>query len=97
MTLKRPMGIHVYNKAARPGSEGGNGSNQQVHINTAGPATQPRCTKMSGWCSGMGQHPMQLRLFALDGALTEPYAPARAKGNNAATSAAAGEVRRAKQ
>ena len=78
--------------AARPGSEGGNGSNQQIHNNTAGQATQPRCTKVSGWRSGTRQHPIQMRLFALDGAWAEPYVPARA-GNDAAMSAAAGEGR----
>ena len=80
--------------AARPGSEGGNGSNQQIHNNTAGQATQPRCTKVSGWCSGMGQHPLRLRLFALDGALSESYPPSACVGNDAATSATAGEGRR---
>ena len=86
----------ITKNAARPGSEGGNGFNQPVYLNTAGPATQPRCTKVSGWRSGTRQHPIQMRIFALDGALSEPYMPARS-GNNAVMSAAAGEARRAQQ
>ena len=77
--------------AARPGSEDGNGSNQPVYPNTVGPA-KPRCTKVSGWCSGTRQHPMQLRIFALDGALTEPYMPVRRR-RKSTTYAAAGEGR----
>ena len=73
--------------AARPGSEGGNGSTQLVYANTTGRLAQPHCTPMPDRCATTAQGAVQLRLFALDGVLSEPYVPARAKGNVAATAA----------
>ena len=78
--------------AARPGSEGGEGTNRLSYISTPGLSAQSYCTVITSQCGGTGRRPVQLRLFALDGALSEPYMPARA-GNDAAMSAASGEGR----
>lgn len=85
-------GIPINDNAARLGSGGGKGTDRHEYDSTTASAAQPRCTKVSGWRSGTRQHPIQMRLFALDGALSEPYMPARA-GNDAAMSAASGEGR----
>ena len=74
--------------AARPGSEGGEGTNQLSYISTPGLSAQSYCAVITSKCGGTGRRPVQLRLFALDGALSEPYMAACA-GNDAATSAAA--------
>ncbi len=65
---------------------------KRVFSNGIGLSVPEVAEKVPDRCDGMGQHPIQLRLFALDGALSEPYVPARA-GNDAAMSAAAGEGR----
>ena len=83
-------GIPINDNAARLGSGGGKGTDRHEYDSTTASAAQPRCTKVSGWRSGTRQHPIQMRLFALDGALSEPYMPVRV-GNGAAMSAAAGE------
>lgn len=74
--------------AARPGSEGGNGSNQLIHLNTAGLATQPRCTSMPDRGAARKERAEQLRLFSIDGAWTEPYTPPTRAGNDASIAAA---------
>ncbi len=66
---------------------------QHAYTNTADLSAQPRCTSMPDRLATTKQRAVQLRLFALDGAWAEPYVPARAKGNVAATSAAAEEGR----
>lgn len=78
--------------AARPGSEGGENSHQLLYANTTGRLAQPHCTPMPDRCATTAQGAVQLRLFSLDGALSEPYVPARA-GNDATTTSAAGEGR----
>lgn len=83
---------HLKTKAARPGSVGGEGIGQRPYNNMTAPAAQLRCTPMPGQGFTTEQRAEQLRLFALDGVLSEPYVPARA-GNDAAMSAAAGEGR----
>ena len=80
-------GIPINDNAARLGSGGGKGTDRHEYDSTTASAAQPRCTKVSGWRSGTRQHPIQMRLFALDGVLSEPYVPAHA-GNGAAMSAA---------
>ena len=87
---------HRKAEAARVGSRGGERINQPSHCTTADIAAQPRCTSLPDRRATTKQRAVQLRIFALDGAWAEPYV-ARAKGNKATTSAAAGEVRRAKQ
>ena len=79
---------HLKTKAARPGSVGGEGIGQRPYNNMMAPAVQPHCTPMPGQGATTGQRAEQLRLFALDGALSEPYVPARA-GKDAAMFAAA--------
>lgn len=86
-------GIPINDNAAQLGSGGGEGTDRHEYDSTTASAAQSRCTKVSGWRSGMRQHPIKLRLFALDGSMSEPYMPTRAKGNDAAMSAAAGEGR----
>ena len=77
----------VNENAARPGSRGGEGIDQRPYNNMTAPAAQLRCTPMPGQGAITEQRAEQLRLFALDGVLSEPYVPAHA-GNGAAMSAA---------
>lgn len=89
---------HRKESAARPGSKGGNGSNQHINANTTAPAAQPRMSMPDrrDWRdrrATMKQRAVQLRLFAVDGAGREPYTSSARAGNNVATSAAAGEGR----
>lgn len=81
---------HWKTKAAQAGSRGGENSHQLLNINTTGMPAQPRRTPMSDQGSARKERVEQLRLFSIDGAWAEPYI-ARAKGNVAATSAAARE------
>lgn len=86
-------GIPINDNAARLGSGGGKGTDRHEYDSTTASAAQPRCTKVSGWRSGTRQHPIQMRLFALDGALSETYPPSACVRNDAVMSAAAGEGR----
>ena len=75
-------------KAAPLGqSARGQGIGQRSYNNMTAPAAQHRCTPMPGQGATTDQRVVQLRIFALDGALSEPYVPARV-GNGAAMSAA---------
>ena len=90
--------VHTGNEeAARLGSWGGEGTDQHEYDNTTASAAQPRCTPMPVHGAARKERVEQLRLIPLDGAWAEPYTPFARARNNVATSAAAGEVRRAKQ
>lgn len=78
--------------AARPGSRGGEGTDQPKYNNMAGPAAQPRISMPDRRATSI-HRAEQLRLFAVDGAGREPYTSSARAGNNVATSAAAGERR----
>lgn len=69
--------------AARPGSEGGEGTNQLSYISTPGLSAQSYCTVITSKCGGTGRRPAQLRLFPIDGVLSEPYMPTRANSKAA--------------
>ena len=71
-------------------SEHGQRINQYLYTTMTASAAQLRYTSMPDRCATTAQGAVQLRLFALDGALSEPYVSARV-GNGAAMSAAAGE------
>lgn len=80
-------GIPINDNAARLGSGGGEGPDQHLYNNMTAPAAQHRCMTMPDQGANTERRVEQLRLFALDGVLSEPYVPARA-GNDAAMSAA---------
>lgn len=87
--------MRAKNKKAAPlvQSERGQVIDQHAYGNMMAPPAQLCCAPMPNHGATTGQRAVQLRLFALDGARAEPYVPARAKGNVAATSAAAEEGR----
>ena len=68
-------------------SERGHGIDHHAYNNMTAPAAHHRCTTMPDQGFTTEQRAEQLRLFALDGVLSEPYVPAHA-GNGAAMSAA---------
>lgn len=70
---------HLKTKAARPGSEGGEGTNQLLYISTPGLSAQSYCKVITSQCGGTGRRPAQLRLFSIDGVWSEPYVPGRAR------------------
>ena len=69
----------VNKNAARPGSEGGEGTNQLSYISTPGLSAQSYCKVITSQCGGTGRRPAQLRLFPIDGVWSEPYVPGRAR------------------
>ena len=82
----RSMGVHVDKNAARLGSEGGERINRLSYISTASAAAQPRRK------SARSASVVQLLLFAVDSAWSEPYVPARAR-RRAKAAVGGGEVR----
>lgn len=74
---------HLKTKAARAGSRGGENSHQPLNINTTGLPAQHRCTTMPDQGANTERRVEQLRLFALDGVLSEPYMPTRANSKAA--------------
>ena len=72
--------MHLRNKdAARPGSRGGNGSNQHSYDTTTDARAQSRCTSMPRRRVSTGQLVVQLLFFDIAGAAAEPYPPARTR------------------
>ena len=79
--------VHTgYEEAARPGSEGGNESNQRVHLNTGGLATQLG-ESLPGQGATTERRAVQLRLFTPDGAVIESHMSSARSGNDASAKA----------